>query len=420
MAHPPRTAPAASWAQYTPSPLGLSRRGRALVRLTAEAKRQGASPGEQDAQDGEHRAVADRVGQVAEARGPPGLAHQDEGHEHADDTSAALGRGHIHHERGERRVEEAMRGAAQDARQHEEGSGRKACASHDRVQAGEQHGGAGLKHHRRNDHGPAAGGVREAAGGRPQDEGRHRVGDREGADPSDPQVDRVGREEREHHALPEPEGRAEGHRQAGRRNNPAQEARQPLARHKARRRREAEPRRDDAGQEGEGRRGQKESAEAGSLHQQLAERGTHRAGDEARDPEDPEGLAAPVRRSQVHDDREVRDEEDREGGPLEGAQHRKPPERIRDGREGERHRRGENRPPHEEGPAPATVDPRADEGLNDDRGGAEARHDQPQLTVGRAEAAEVERQQDEGPEPGEEEEIRDRRRQECGGEDRGG
>ena len=93
------------------------------------------------------------------------------------------------------------------------------------------------------------------------------------------------------------------------------------------------------GQEREDRRGEEQSPKAGRLHQELAERRPHGAGDEPRDPEDPERLAAPVGRHQVDRDREVRDEEDGEGHALERPQQREEPQRVGRGREQDGRRR---------------------------------------------------------------------------------
>ena len=73
-----------------------------------------------------------------------------------------------------------------------------------------------------------ADGVRQSARRGPHAQGRHRIGDREDAHPAHPEIDGVGREEREHHAVAEPEGGAERHGQTGRRHEAAQQPRQPL------------------------------------------------------------------------------------------------------------------------------------------------------------------------------------------------
>ena len=160
----------------------------------------------------------------------------------------------------------------------------------------EEHGGAGLERQRGDDDRPPPDGVREAAGHGPHAEGRARVGDREEPDPSNPEVEGVGREEREHHALAETEGRTKRHGKPGGGEDPAKQTWQTVARaDPARLRWRVEPCRDPGSQEGEDRRGQEQPAEAGRLHEELAQRRAHSSRDEPRDPEDPERLAAPVR-----------------------------------------------------------------------------------------------------------------------------
>src|SRR5262249_57954831 len=103
--------------------------------LQAEGERGRA--GKHEAENRQHGAVAHRVGEIPEARGPGGLTEEDEGHEHADHSTAALPRRHVHDQGRQRRVEEPVCGTGNEAGEREQRPGGDAQTPRDETEDGQ-------------------------------------------------------------------------------------------------------------------------------------------------------------------------------------------------------------------------------------------------------------------------------------------
>ena len=129
---------------------------------------------------------------VAEDDGPQGIADEEDGAEDADRAAAPRLRGHVHQERGQRRVEEAVSAARQEAGEEEEGHDGTAHvrAATKNARASEQTRGGRHDEHGGNDDGPAAARVDEVAADHAHAHRRDGVRGIEEADAVDAQASR--------------------------------------------------------------------------------------------------------------------------------------------------------------------------------------------------------------------------------------
>src|SRR6266508_971582 len=403
-----------AWAPRAPAVSGprrakSNRAGRPDGVTHAEPEGEAEARGQQDRQRGPHDEVPETVRDVAEDHGPQRIAHEEDGAEDADHAPPPGLGSHVHQERRQRRIEEAVGGAGEQSGEEEKRhDGHGHVRPHEERQGGQKPGGDRQDEHGGNDGGAPPARVDEVSAAHAHSHRRDGVGGVEEAHAVHAQGQAECRQEGEH--RPGAEAEEEGERHVEPQNLAEGRAQRDEPRSLAHIRRQDaahpdnEPRRHAAQEHGQ----DEERVEAQAAHDDLPRDGRQRGPEEARDAVDAERPAATLHRYEIDHVHVVRDEEGGEAQSLNHAESGQQREVLGD-EEGGRRDDEQTHAERQEKAAPDAVEPVADHGLAEDAGGAVDALDQADLGFRTAQALDVQRQEDETAETRHEEEIGERR-----------
>jgi hypothetical protein len=349
------------------------------------------------------------VRDIAEDHGAQRIAHEEDGAEDADHASPAGLGSHVHEERRQRRVEEAVGGAGQQPGEKEEGHhGHAHPRSHEERQGGQKPRGDRQDEHGGDDDGAPPARVDQVAAAHAHPHRRDGVGGVEEAHAVDTKGFAECRQEREHRPGAETEEKGQRHVQPKDFREPRAQRLEPRCLAHPRRQDATHPDNEPGRHETQEHGQDEERVEAQAAHDDLPRDGRQRRTEEARHAVDAERPTPALHRHEIDHVHVVRDEEGGEAQPLDDAERGEQRQRVSH-EEGGRGDDEQAYAEHHEEAAPDTVEPVADQGLAQDAGGAVDPLDHADLRLRAAQALDVQRQEDETAEARHEDEIGERR-----------